>query len=89
LGLDIFLRYSYSERSQFAGSNQIRRNEPVEWKKRSCFRVALYNTARESRVRNRRVDIVILNPTPVEQPDDSAHSHVTVTPNTTGAAPPP
>jgi len=45
------------------------------------------NDTAEGRARNRRVDIVILNPTPVERLDDSANMHVTVTPNTSGVAP--
>lgn len=45
------------------------------------------NDTPEGRARNRRVDIVILNPTPLERMDDNANTHVTVTPNTSGGAP--
>jgi len=47
---------------------------------------ALQTTLRRA-ARNQRADIVILKSTPAEQPDDSAHSRVSVTPNTSGAAP--
>jgi chemotaxis protein MotB len=47
------------------------------------------NDTAEGRARNRRVDIVILNPPPVEQPDDASNTHVSVTPNISNAAPSP